>query len=85
MIEPGNTVWRRFVYQNFHHETFDPKVGWVFESKGPLSTANGAIPWIVFHRDRAMFLEQYPDFKIIKTQFHTPFRYLLSGGFTLRQ
>ena len=85
MIEPGNTVWGRFVYQNFHHETFDPKAGWGFESKGPLSTANGAIPWIVFHRDRAMFLEQYPDFKIIKTQFHTPFRYLLSGGFTLRQ
>jgi SAM-dependent methyltransferase len=85
MIEPGNTAWGRFVYQNFHHETFDPKAGWVFESKGPLSTANGAIPWIVFHRDRAMFLEQYPDFKIVKTQFHAPFRYLLSGGFTLRQ
>lgn len=85
MIEPGNTAWGRFVYQNFHHEAFDPSAGWEFESKGPLSTANGAIPWIVFHRDQTAFLDEFPQFEILKTQFHTPLRYLVSGGFTLRQ
>jgi SAM-dependent methyltransferase len=85
MIEPANTLWGRFIYQNFHHETFDPNAGWTFESKGPLSTANGALPWIIFHRDRNEFTTQFPELKIIKTQCHTPLRYLISGGFTLRQ
>ena len=85
MIEPANTVWSRFIYTNFHHEGFDPQSGWEFESKGPLSTANGALPWIIFHRDRTVFESDFPSLKIIKTQFHTPLRYLLSGGFTLRQ
>jgi SAM-dependent methyltransferase len=85
MIEPANTAWSRFIYKNFHHEAFDPRAGWEFASKGPLSTANGALPWIIFHRDRAAFERDYPSLKIIKTQFHTPLRYLLSGGFTLRQ
>jgi len=85
MIEPANTAWSRFIYQNFHHETFDPRAGWEFESKGPLSTANGALPWILFHRDRVQFRQEFPQLAIIQTQFHTPFRYLFSGGFTLRQ
>lgn len=85
MIEPANTLWGRLIYQNFHHEAFDPKARWTFESKGPLSTANGALPWIIFHRDRNEFINQFPELEIIKTQFHTPLRYLISGGFTLRQ
>src|SRR3989344_3850678 len=24
MIEPYNSLWSRFIYKNFHHETFDP-------------------------------------------------------------
>lgn len=85
MIEPANTLWSRFIYKNFHHEAFDPRTGWQFESKGPLSTANGALPWIIFHRDRDEFEKNYPQLTVIKTRIHTPFRYLLSGGFTLRQ
>jgi SAM-dependent methyltransferase len=85
MIEPANTVWGRFIYQNFHHEAFDPKAEWTFESQGPLSTANGALPWIVFHRDEAVFAQEFGELEIIERQFHTPLRYLISGGFTLRQ
>ncbi len=85
MIEPANTVWSRFIYKNFHHEAFDPQTGWEFESKGPLSTANGALPWIIFHRDRDTFEKSYPQLNILETRIHTPLRYLLSGGFTLRQ
>src|SRR5258708_21712663 len=24
MIEPYNSIWSKFIYQNFHHELFDP-------------------------------------------------------------
>ncbi|MEM6730782.1 MAG: class I SAM-dependent methyltransferase, partial [Myxococcota bacterium] len=37
-----------------HHEPFDDRtLEWRFESRGPLSDANGALPWNVFFRDRA--------------------------------
>ncbi len=85
MVEPANTPWGRFIYKNFHHEAFEPAAGWEFESLGPLSTANGAIPWIIFHRDRRQFESEFPSLRIVRTRFHTPFRYLLSGGFTLRE
>ncbi|MFA6187433.1 MAG: class I SAM-dependent methyltransferase [Phycisphaerae bacterium] len=85
MIEPANTLWGRFIYKNFHHEGFDEKAGWQMESTGPLSCANGAVPWIIFNRDRKIFENEFPDLKILKIAPHTPLRYLISGGLTLRQ
>ena len=85
MIEPANTLWSRFIYKNFHHEQFDTKGQWGLENKGPLSHGNGAIPWIIFSRDREVFEKKFPNFSITVMRNHTPFRYLLSGGFTLRQ
>lgn len=57
MIEPWNTSWSRFVYSNIHHEPFDPLAGqdWKIPHTGPLSGANGALPWIIFERDRHLF------------------------------
>lgn len=85
MIEPANTLMARFIYKYFHHEHFDVKSGWGFEETGPLSNANGAIPWIIFDRDRKQFDQDFPDLKIVKKYNHTPFRYLLSGGFSIVQ
>lgn len=85
MIEPANTMWGRFIYTNFHHEPFDPLAGWQLEGSGPLSSANGAIPWIIFYRDRNKFEKDFPTLKILKLEPHTPFRYLISGGVSLRQ
>lgn len=83
MIEPANTPFARFIYKNFHHENFDTKqINWHFTSKGPLSSANGALPWIIFRRDYEKFKKLYPDLQLIKYQYHTPFAYLLSGGFS---
>jgi len=84
MIEPANTLWGRFIYQNFHHERFDPDAGWGFEGDRPLSDANGAIPWIIFCRDKQRFEKELPDLKIAHISFSTPFRYLLSGGLSMR-
>ncbi|MFQ5964303.1 MAG: class I SAM-dependent methyltransferase [Candidatus Scalinduaceae bacterium] len=86
MVEPANTLWGRFIYKHFHHEPFDPSGEWgIKEGEGPLSSANGAIPWIIFCRDREQFEKEFPSFKILKLKPHTPFLYLVSGGLTMRQ
>ncbi len=85
MIEPANTLWARFIYKNFHHELFDPQAQWGLEESGPVSHGNGAIPWIIFSRDRGIFEKEFPPLRIVRMRNHTPLRYLLSGGLTLRQ
>lgn len=81
MIEPNNCLFSRIIYQKFHHEDFDPKAGWKINKKGNLSAANGALPWIIFVRDRKIFEGLYPKLKIEKLRTHTPFSYIISGGF----
>jgi SAM-dependent methyltransferase len=88
MIEPANTLWSRFIYKNFHHELFDSQAKWELDSlqeTGPLSHGNGALPWIIFSRDRRIFENEFPSLRIVRMRNHTPLRYLLSGGLTLRQ
>jgi|SRR5688572_24545658 len=85
MSEPWNTAWSRLVFQNFHHEPFEPAGGWHIINSGALSGANGALPWIVFERDRDVFEKEYPNLKIETIKHHTPLRYLLSGGLTMKQ
>lgn len=85
MVEPANTVWSRIVYRHFHHEPFCPESReWKLSGGGPLSGANGALPWIIFCRDRRRFEAQHPDLRIERLEYCHPFRYLLSGGVSLR-
>lgn len=86
MIEPYNTLWGRFIWKFFHHEAFLPDVKeWKIQGKGPLSSANGAISWIVFCRDQKIFKEKFPDLVIEEIRSHTSFSYLLSGGLSYPQ
>jgi SAM-dependent methyltransferase len=85
MIEPWVSPWSRVVYTRFHHEPFQPEAAeWEFPATGPLSGANGALPWIVFDRDRAQFEREFPEWKVAIIRPMMPFRYLLSGGMSLR-
>jgi SAM-dependent methyltransferase len=85
MIEPWVTPWSGFVYRNLHPEPFDPEAAhWEFPSQGPLSGANAALPWIVFARDRDRFREEFPLLAPAGIELLMPFRYLVSGGLTLR-
>jgi SAM-dependent methyltransferase len=85
MIEPWVSPWSRFVYTRFHHEPFRPEASdWSFPSSGPLSGANGALPWIVFIRDRGKFESEFPALAIDEIRPFMPFRYLLSGGVGMR-
>ena len=85
MIEPWVTRWSLFVYAHFHHEPFEPLApNWEFPTHGPLSSANGALPWIVFERDRVQFEREFPQWCIETIRPLLPFRYLVSGGVSMR-
>ncbi len=85
MIEPWLTAWSHFVYTRLHHEPVDEKSQeWTIHGEGPLSGANSALPWIIFRRDRDLFERKFPMWKIIEVSPCMPFRYLLSGGISLR-
>lgn len=85
MIEPWVSSWSRQIYGHLHDESFDPSVQeWEFPVGGPLSAANGALSWIVFQRDRDRFEALFPQLKIKSISPIMPFRYLLSGGVTMR-
>ncbi len=62
-------------------EPFDPDTpDWQFASTGPMSGANGALAWVVFHRDAARFRQNHPNLCLLScTPFH-PLLYWLSGG-----
>ena len=85
MTEPANTLWGRFIFQNFHHEPFVPSAGWRFEAAGPMSSANIALPWIVFCRDRERFQARFPSLRIRRVRPYMPLRYIISGGVSIRQ
>ncbi len=85
MVEPWNTTFARFVYGRLHHEPFQPDAErWEFPSSGPLSGANGALPWIVFRRDRDRFAREFPSLELRAVEPFMPLRYLASGGVSLR-
>jgi SAM-dependent methyltransferase len=84
MVEPWNTGWSRWIYNHLHHETFDINGKWSIPVIGPLSGANGALPWILFERDREIFSRRFPEWKISGITPMMPLVYLLSGGVSLR-
>ena len=85
MVEPWVSTWSSFIYKLVLHEPFDPNTpNWQFTTSGPLSGANGALPWIIFARDYQKFCQLYPALKIEKPTLQMPLRYLLSGGVSMR-
>jgi hypothetical protein len=68
-----------------HHEPYRPDATeWEFPSSGPLSGANIALPWIMFARDREVFEGEFPQWRVERVRLHTPLRYLVSGGISMR-
>ncbi|MFC1610889.1 class I SAM-dependent methyltransferase [Myxococcota bacterium] len=76
---PG--LFSRFIFRYAHHEPFDPDATeWAFASDGPLSSANGALAWIVFLRDQQEFERRHPELQMTRFEPHSPVRYWLAGG-----
>ena len=89
-LRPGGRVYMFDEYPGWistpilkhgHYEPFEPDAEeWSFASTGPLSGANGALAWIVFKRDRAIFDERYPQLRLDRFDPCVPLRYWTSGG-----
>lgn len=85
MIEPWASAWSSLIYRRLHHEPFRPGAAeWEFPRGGPLSAANMALPWIMFVRDRNQFEREFPQWRVVSLSPFMPFRYLLSGGVSMR-
>lgn len=85
MVEPWVTPWSAVVYRRLHHEPFDEAAAdWDLPAGGPLSGANGALPWILFVRDRSRFDRALPQWSVRSIRPLMPLRYLLSGGLSFR-
>jgi SAM-dependent methyltransferase len=85
MIEPWVTTWSKLIYKNLHHEPFEPSArSWEFLPAGPLTSANGALPWILFNRDYEQFSSEFPEWGLKRIKGMMPFRYLVSGGVSMR-
>lgn len=85
MIEPWVSPWSRLIYRRLHHEPFEPGViSWEFPARGPLSSANGALPWMIFERDMQQFSLEFPEWRIKSVKPDMPFCYLASGGMAWR-
>ena len=83
MIEPWVSTWSTLIYRTIHHEPFEPQAAsWEFPPSGPLSGANGALPWIIFSRDNQRFREEFPEWHISSVTALNPFVYLVSCGFS---
>ncbi|MGH0032541.1 MAG: methyltransferase domain-containing protein [Myxococcota bacterium] len=71
----------RPILAHAHHEPFDAETrDWSFASEGPLSSANGALAWIVFERDRERFAREHPGLRLERYAPHSPLRYFWCGG-----
>jgi SAM-dependent methyltransferase len=85
MVEPWVTSWSKLVFGRLHHEPFVPHAeSWEIPCKGPLSGANGALPWMVLVRDRGRFDAEFPNLRVEEIRPMMPFKYLVSGGVSLR-
>lgn len=84
-VEPWNTPWSRLLYRKLHHEPFQPEAtSWDLHEGGPLTGANGALPWILFRRDRDRFKRQLPQWSLRSVEPIMPFRYVIAGGISMR-
>ncbi len=87
-IEPYYGPLARWFFKNLHEsEAFDPnQPSWEASAPmGPFSNANQALSYVVFNRDRAQFVQQFPGLTLVADRPHTHLTYLASGGLNFRQ
>ena len=87
LIEPHYGILANYFYKNLHEsEHFNKKQNGWNESDAELSGANQALSYIIFQRDKALFLNRYNNLQIVH---HKPLsnyiQYFMSGGLNFRQ
>lgn len=85
MIEPWISSFSKIIYSKIHHEPCNLKPQtWSFQSQGPLSDANIALPWIVFHKDLEIWQSFFPQLRLLNITTEVNLRYLISGGLSFK-
>ncbi len=81
IFDQNVNFFSRLIFKYLHHEHFDDNTStWAFHSTGALSSANGALAWILFCRDRKRFESLFNELSIISIRTRYPWAYWLSGG-----
>ncbi len=87
-IEPTVLVPQRLlcrILKHYEYFNLDVSQNWENEVLGPMTSANLALAWAVFVRDRALLEKRYPDLSVTKVIPHSLFKHLLSGGMSFIQ
>jgi SAM-dependent methyltransferase len=86
LVEPNNSFPQKILCKLLdHYEYFDLNVpDWKNHQSNVMTSANLAVPWLMFHRDRALFEARFPNLEIVKIGYHSLFLRLLSGGMTYK-
>ena len=80
--DPYVSPFSYFIYKYITFEFFDPKADWKFDKGQPLMDCNSAMATIIFKKRLAEFKKRLPQLKIVHTNYHTFFIYLLTGGYS---
>ena len=84
MVEPYFSTLSRLIYLNLHHEPSDFSVAdpCLPEVKGPLSSANMAIPYMIFWKKQGWLKQVLEDYMIIESEkfYYTGISYMATGG-----
>ena len=84
MAEPYFSMLSKIIYKHLHHESviFDIKNPVLDEVKGPLTSANMALPYMIFFSDREWRKELclYYDFSIKPVSHFSSLAYVITGG-----
>ena len=84
IMEPYASTLSCWLYRNLHHEPFVTDAAlWELPAGGPMSSANGALPWSIFVRDRELFENEFSSLRIESVVPHTVYMYIVSGGVSM--
>ena len=84
LVEPYFSTISRLIYSYLHHEPsdFSVKIPRLSEVKGPLSSANMAIPYMIFWKKQTWLKQVLDHYTIVESQrfYYTGISYMATGG-----
>ena len=88
IVEPYFSVISYPIFKYFHHEpvNFNIEKPMLSNIRGPLSTSNQALPYIIFFSEKNWIiqLKDHYDLKLTKKSFFSSMSYFFSGGISRR-
>jgi SAM-dependent methyltransferase len=86
--EPYFSVLAQFIYKYVHHEPVDLEISApvLAEVRGPLASANIALPWLIFikHPEWNEVLREHFDFEAERFPVFSSLSYMITGGISRR-